>query len=56
MIFNNKLYFNLYNKFKDFARKAKKIMVDIDKKETNLSRVKLEEMINCDAAYIHKFS
>ena len=39
---------------KDFARKAKKIMVDIDKKETNLSRVKLEEKINCDAAYFLK--
>ena len=39
---------------KDFARKAKKIMVDIDKKETNLSRVKLEEKINCDATYFLK--
>ena len=39
---------------KDFARKAKKIMVDIDKKETNFSRVKLEEKINCDATYFLK--
>jgi acetolactate synthase I/II/III large subunit len=39
---------------KDFARKAKKIMVDIDKKETTFSRVKLEEKINCDATYFLK--
>ena len=39
---------------KDFARKAKKIMVDIDKKETNFSRLKLEEKINCDATYFLK--
>jgi len=39
---------------KDFARKAKKIMVDIDKVETRNSNVKLDEKINCDASYFLK--
>ena len=38
----------------DFARKAKKIMVDIDKKEIDLCRVNLDEKINCDASYFLK--
>jgi acetolactate synthase-1/2/3 large subunit len=39
---------------KDFARKAKKVMVDIDKVETSNSNVKLDEKINCDASYFLK--
>ena len=39
---------------KDFARRAKKIMVDIDKNEVNKSRVKLDEKICCDAKYFLK--
>ena len=39
---------------KDFARKAKKIMVDIDKIEVNRSNVHLDEKINCDASYFLK--
>jgi len=39
---------------KDFARKAKKVMVDIDKTEINLCRVSLDEKINCDASYFLK--
>ncbi len=38
----------------DFARKAKKIMVDIDKVEINNCNVKLDEKINCDASYFLK--
>ena len=38
----------------DFARNAKKIMVDIDKIETNRSNVNLDEKINCDASYFLK--
>ena len=36
---------------KDFARNAKKIMVDIDNHELKKSRVALSEKINCDASY-----
>ena len=36
---------------KDFARNAKKIMVDIDKKELRRSKMKLEQKICCDAKY-----
>ena len=39
---------------KDFARRAKKIMVDIDKIEVNRSNVTLDEKINCDASYFLK--
>jgi len=39
---------------KDFARKATKIMVDIDKKELNRSQVKLKHKICCDAKYFLK--
>ena len=39
---------------KDFARNAKKIMVDIDKIEINRSNVNLDEKINCDASYFLK--
>ncbi len=39
---------------KDFARKAKKIMVDIDKIELNKSKVTLDEKICCDAKYFLK--
>ena len=39
---------------KDFARKAKKIMIDIDKIEVNKSNVNLDEKINCDANYFLK--
>lgn len=39
---------------KDFARKAKKIMVDIDKIELNKSKVILDEKICCDAKYFLK--
>ena len=39
---------------KDFARNAKKIMVDIDKREVDLSRVSLDEKISCDASYFLK--
>ncbi len=39
---------------KDFARKAKKIMVDIDKTEVNKSNVNLDEKINCDGSYFLK--
>ena len=39
---------------KDFARKAKKIMIDIDKIEINRSNVNLDEKINCDATYFLK--
>ena len=38
----------------DFARKAKKIMVDIDKNETKKCRVNLDMRINCDANYFLK--
>ena len=36
---------------KDFARNAKKVMVDIDKIEVNKSNVKPDEKICCDAKY-----
>ena len=39
---------------KDFARKAIKVMVDIDKNEVNKSNVKLDEKICCDAKYFLK--
>ena len=39
---------------KDFARKAKKIMVDIDPKELKNSNVNLDEKICCDAKYFLK--
>ena len=39
---------------KDFARKATKVMVDIDKYELNNSKVKLKEKICCDAKYFLK--
>ena len=39
---------------KDFARNAKKVMVDIDKYELKKSRVVLDEKINCDAGYFLK--
>ena len=39
---------------KDFARNAKKIMVDIDNNELKKSRVALDEKINCDASYFLK--
>jgi len=39
---------------KDFARKAKKVMVDIDKIEVNKSNVNLNEKICCDAKYFLK--
>ncbi len=39
---------------KDFARKAKKIMVDIDRKELNRSQIKLKYKICCDAKYFLK--
>ena len=39
---------------KDFARKAKRIMVDIDKNEIKNSRVNLDIRINCDANYFLK--
>ena len=38
----------------DFARKAKKIMIDIDKKEVKKSRVNLDMRISCDANYFLK--
>jgi acetolactate synthase I/II/III large subunit len=38
----------------DFARKAKKIMVDIDKNEVKMSRVNLDEKLVCDAKYFLK--
>ena len=39
---------------KDFARKATKVMVDIDVNELKKSRVKLYERVNCDAKYFLK--
>ena len=39
---------------KDFARKAKKVMVDIDKNEVNKSKIELHEKIDCDASYFLK--
>ena len=39
---------------KDFARKAKKIMVDIDVKELNNNNINLNEKICCDAKYFLK--
>ena len=39
---------------KDFARRAKKVMVDIDLKELNNSNVNLDEKICCDAKYFLK--
>jgi len=39
---------------KDFARKAKKIMVDIDKQEINRSQINLDDKICCDAKYFLK--
>ena len=39
---------------RDFARNAKKIMVDIDKNEINKSQVNLNEKICCDAKYFLK--
>jgi len=39
---------------KDFARNAKKIMVDIDQKELAYSRIPLFKKINCDASYFLK--
>jgi len=39
---------------KDFARKAKKVMVDIDNDEIKKSDVILNEKINCDASYFLK--
>ncbi len=39
---------------KDFARKAKKVMVDIDKNEVEKSRVNLDEKLVCDAKYFLK--
>ena len=39
---------------KDFARKAKKIMVDIDKNEINRSQIDLDDKISCDAKYFLK--
>ncbi len=39
---------------KDFARRAKKIMIDIDLKEINNSNVNLDEKICCDAKYFLK--
>ena len=39
---------------KDFARNAKKVMVDIDKIELNKSNVKPDEKICCDAKYFLK--
>ncbi len=39
---------------KDFARNAKKVMVDIDKIEVNKSNVKPDEKICCDAKYFLK--
>tara|TARA_B100002051_G_C16740985_1_gene644294 strand:- start:505 stop:2277 length:1773 start_codon:yes stop_codon:yes gene_type:complete len=42
-----------YNQ-KDFARKAKKIMVDIDENEINKNKKILDEHICCDASYFLK--
>ena len=39
---------------KDFARNAKKIMVDIDSKETNLNNTLPDLKISCDAKYFFK--
>ena len=39
---------------KDFARNAKKVMIDIDKREINRSNVILDEKISCDASYFLK--
>jgi acetolactate synthase-1/2/3 large subunit len=39
---------------KDFARKAKKIMVDIDPLELKYSNVNIHKKINCDAKYFLK--
>ena len=39
---------------KDFARNAKKIMVDIDRKEIENTNVKLKKKICCDAQYFLK--
>ncbi len=39
---------------KDFARNAKKIMVDIDSKEINLNNTKPDERISCDAKFFFK--
>jgi len=39
---------------KDFARKATKIMVDIDRRELNRSKVKLKDKICCDSKYFLK--
>ncbi len=39
---------------RDFARNAKKIMVDIDKNEINKSQINLDEKICCDAKYFLK--
>ena len=38
----------------DFARKAKKIMIDIDNNELKNSRVKPDQTLNCDANYFLK--
>ena len=41
--------------FSDFARKAKKIMIDIDNNELkNFSRMKPDQTLNCDANYFLK--
>ena len=39
---------------KDFACKAKKVMVDIDENEVKNSKVELYEKVNCDATYFLK--
>ena len=39
---------------KDFARRAKKVMVDIDKNEVRKSKIELHDKINCDASYFLK--
>ena len=39
---------------KDFARKAKKVMVDIDENEVKNSKGELYEKVNCDATYFLK--
>ena len=39
---------------KDFARKAKKVMVDVDKNEVEKSRVNLDQKLVCDAKYFLK--
>ena len=39
---------------KDFARKAKKVMIDIDKTEIKNTNVNIDEKICCDAKYFLK--